>query len=165
MEKVRAVQRLSLHRPHAFLPADTSRVTHSVTTAMRCGPISKTTGGRPRSGARRCSPGILHPRRSCLRAGTRLATKDRDDANLATQHLLRLDVARHSRGFGSITTVTTPAEASMALLVHSTQRSTPPFVDRQFLRAAGPSMTPRQRSWKRWRPRDTQRLRMRVTTA
>ena len=59
--------------------------------------------------------------------GQRMATKNRDEANLvATEHLRRLEAARHGRAFGGVTSVTTLAEASMAYLVHSAGRPNGP---------------------------------------
>ena len=59
--------------------------------------------------------------------GQRMATKNRDEANIvATEHLRRLEAARHGRAFGGVTSVTTLAEASMAYLVHSAGRSNAP---------------------------------------
>lgn len=59
--------------------------------------------------------------------GQRMATKNRDEANIvATEHLRRLEAARHGRAFGGVTSVTTLAEASMAFLVHTVRRPNAP---------------------------------------
>lgn len=59
--------------------------------------------------------------------GQRMATKNRDEANLvATEHLRRLEAARHGRAFGGVAALTTLAEASMTFLLETANEAGAP---------------------------------------